>query len=144
MVADSLQVRIEFPDVNRDPGLEGIREMVSRLAGRINQHAEIFVFADEFLKRVRDAVEMYRIDMAADAERLGPEIRRASNVTGISVQLMFVLAAGTIAVAMTGDMKLWAFYVSVVLVGAKVVAFGIQYVAFRLLVGNRLRAAARA
>ncbi|MBR0777103.1 septation protein IspZ [Bradyrhizobium diazoefficiens] len=58
--------------------------------------------------------------------------------------LMFVLAAGTVAVAMTGDMKLWAFYVSVVLVGAKVAAFAIQYVAFRLLVGSRIRAAARA
>ena len=58
--------------------------------------------------------------------------------------LMFVLAAGTVGVAMTGDMKLWAFYVSVVLVGAKVAAFAIQYVAFRLLVGSRLRAAARA
>jgi intracellular septation protein len=58
--------------------------------------------------------------------------------------LMFVLAAGTIGVAMTGDMKLWAFYVSVVLIGAKVAAFAIQYVAFRLLVGSRLRAAARA
>lgn len=58
--------------------------------------------------------------------------------------LMFVLAAGTIAVASTGDMKLWAFYVSVVLIGAKLVAFAIQYAAFRLLVGSRLRAAARA
>jgi intracellular septation protein A len=58
--------------------------------------------------------------------------------------LMFVLAAGTVGVAMTGDMKLWAFYVSVVLVGAKVAAFAIQYVAFRLLVGSRLRAAAGA
>lgn len=58
--------------------------------------------------------------------------------------LCFVLAAGTIGVAMTGDMKLWAFYVTVVLIGAKVVAFAVQYVAFRLLVGNRLRAAARA
>ena len=58
--------------------------------------------------------------------------------------LMFVLAAGTVGVAMTGDMKLWAFYVSVVLVGAKVAAFAIQYAAFRLLVGSRLRAAARA
>src|SRR3954463_13491429 len=55
--------------------------------------------------------------------------------------LMFVLAAGTVAVAMTGDMKLWAFYVSVVLVGAKIVAFAIQYVAFRFLVGSRIRAA---
>jgi intracellular septation protein len=58
--------------------------------------------------------------------------------------LCFVLAAGTVAVAWTGDMKLWAFYVSVVLVGAKIAAFAIQYVAFRLLVGSRLRAAARA
>ena len=54
------------------------------------------------------------------------------------------LAAGTVGVAMTGDMKLWAFYVTVVLIGAKVAAFAAQYVAFRLLVGNRLRAAARA
>jgi intracellular septation protein A len=58
--------------------------------------------------------------------------------------LMFVLAAGTVAVAMTGDMKLWTFYVTVVLVGAKLAAFAIQYVAFRILVGNRIRAAARA
>src|SRR5689334_8112139 len=58
--------------------------------------------------------------------------------------LMFVLAAGTVGIAMTGDMKLWAFYVSVVLIGAKIAAFAIQYVAFRLLVGSRLRAAARA
>ena len=58
--------------------------------------------------------------------------------------LMFVLAAGTVSVAMTGDMKLWTFYVTVVLLGAKVAAFAVQYVAFRLLVGSRLRAAARA
>lgn len=58
--------------------------------------------------------------------------------------LMFVLGAGTIGVAMTGDMKLWTFYVTVVLVGAKLAAFAVQYVAFRLLIGSRLRAAARA
>jgi intracellular septation protein len=58
--------------------------------------------------------------------------------------LMFVLAAGTVSVAMTGDMKLWTFYVTVVLIGAKLAAFGIQYVALRVLVGNRTRAAARA
>ena len=58
--------------------------------------------------------------------------------------LCFALAAGTIGVAMTGDMKLWTFYVTVVLVGAKLAAFAIQYVAFRVLVGSRLRAAARA
>jgi intracellular septation protein len=55
--------------------------------------------------------------------------------------LMFALGAGTISVAMTGDMKLWTFYVTVVMVGAKIAAFAIQYVAFRLLVGSRLRAA---
>jgi intracellular septation protein len=58
--------------------------------------------------------------------------------------LMFALGAGTIGAALSGDMKLWAFYVSVVLVGAKVAAFAIQYVVFRVLVGRRLRAAAAA
>ena len=57
--------------------------------------------------------------------------------------LMFVLGAGTIGIAMTGDMKLWTFYVTVVLVGAKIAAFAIQYIAFRVLVGSRLRAAAQ-
>jgi intracellular septation protein len=58
--------------------------------------------------------------------------------------LMFALGAGVIAVASTGDIKLWAFYVSVVAIGAKIAAFAVQYVAFRLLVTSRLRAAARA
>src|SRR5258707_8917790 len=55
--------------------------------------------------------------------------------------LMFALGAGTIAVASTGDLKLWALYVSVVLIGWKLTAFAVQYVAFRLLVTNRIRAA---
>jgi intracellular septation protein len=55
--------------------------------------------------------------------------------------LMFVLGAGTIAVATTGDLKLWAFYVSVVLIGAKITALAAQYVAFRLIVTGRIRAA---
>jgi hypothetical protein len=54
---------------------------------------------------------------------------------------MFALGAGTIAVASTGDLKLWALYVSVVLIGAKLTAFAVQYVAFRVLVTNRIRAA---
>ena len=54
--------------------------------------------------------------------------------------LMFALDAGTIAIAATGDIKLWAFYVSVIAMGAKVAAFAIQYAAFRLLVSSRLRA----
>jgi intracellular septation protein len=53
--------------------------------------------------------------------------------------LMFALGAGVIAVASTGDLKLWAFYVSVVAIGAKVAAFAVQYVAFRILVINRIR-----
>jgi intracellular septation protein len=55
--------------------------------------------------------------------------------------LMFALGAGTIAVASTGDLKLWAIYVSVVLVGAKLTAFAVQYVAFRVVITNRIRAA---
>jgi intracellular septation protein A len=55
--------------------------------------------------------------------------------------LMFALGAGTVAIAMTGDIKLWTLYVSVVAVGAKIAAFLIQYVAFRVLVTGRLRAA---
>ena len=54
--------------------------------------------------------------------------------------LMFALGAGTIAIAMTGDMKLWAIYVSVVAMGAKIAAFAVQYVAFRMLVRSRLGA----
>jgi intracellular septation protein len=55
--------------------------------------------------------------------------------------LMFALGFGTIAVAVTGDIRLWAIYVSVVAVGAKVAAFAVQYVAFRALVTSRIRAA---
>jgi intracellular septation protein len=55
--------------------------------------------------------------------------------------LMFALGAGVIAVAWTGDIKLWAFYVSVVAIGAKIAAFAVQYVAFRILVASRIRAA---
>jgi len=51
--------------------------------------------------------------------------------------LMFALGAGTIAVAATGDLRLWTIYVSVVMIAAKVLAFGIQYVVFRILVINR-------
>lgn len=58
--------------------------------------------------------------------------------------LMFALGLGTIAVAMTGDIKLWAFYVSVVAVGAKVAAFALQYAIFRIVITRKLRAEARA
>ena len=55
--------------------------------------------------------------------------------------LMFALGAGTIAVAATGDLRLWAIYISFVSVGAKILAFAVQYVLFRVLVTGRLRAA---
>jgi len=52
--------------------------------------------------------------------------------------LMFVLGAGTIGVAATGDLRLWTIYVSVVMIAAKILAFAVQYVAFRIIVTNRL------
>ncbi|UFZ04567.1 septation protein IspZ [Bradyrhizobium ontarionense] len=55
--------------------------------------------------------------------------------------LMFALGLGTIAVAMTGDIKLWVLYITVVAGGAKVAAFALQFVAFRFVVANRIRAA---
>jgi intracellular septation protein A len=55
--------------------------------------------------------------------------------------LMFAIGAGTIAVAATGDLKLWAFYVSFVAIGAKILAFAIQYVTLRVLITNRFRGA---
>jgi hypothetical protein len=59
----------------------------------------------------------------------------------VAVDLMFALGLGVIAVAATGDLKLWAFYVSVVAIGAKVLALAVQYVVFRILVINRIRSA---
>jgi intracellular septation protein len=57
--------------------------------------------------------------------------------------LMFVIGLGTIAVAATGDLRQWAIYVAVVAVAAKVMAFAVQYVMFRVLVKHRLRARVR-
>jgi hypothetical protein len=58
--------------------------------------------------------------------------------------LMFALGLGNIAVAMTGDVKLWAFYISVVAFGAKIAAFAIQYVVFRFVITRKLRGEAAA
>jgi len=58
--------------------------------------------------------------------------------------LMFILGLGTIAVAMTGDIRLWAFYVSVVAVGAKIAALAIQYLTFRAVIRRKLRTQALA
>jgi intracellular septation protein A len=58
--------------------------------------------------------------------------------------LMFALGLGKIAIAMTGDIKLWALYVSVIAFGAKIAAFAIQYVAFRFVITRKLRGEAAA
>ncbi|MCK1541470.1 septation protein IspZ [Bradyrhizobium sp. 179] len=58
--------------------------------------------------------------------------------------LMFVIGIGMIAVASTGDLKLWAFYLTIVAGGAKILAFAVQYVVLRLIVTSRRRGAARA
>ncbi|RXG90595.1 inner membrane-spanning protein YciB [Bradyrhizobium vignae] len=58
--------------------------------------------------------------------------------------LMFVIGVGMIVVASTGDLKLWAFYITVVAGGAKILAFAVQYMVLRLVVTSRRRAAARA
>ena len=47
---------------------------------------------------------------------------------------------GTIAVALTGDIRLWTIYVSAVAVGAKIMAFAVQYVVFRIVITRRIRA----
>lgn len=52
--------------------------------------------------------------------------------------LMFALGIGNIAVAWTGDLKLWAFYVSVIALGAKIVAFAVQYGVFRTVITRKL------
>ncbi len=70
-----------------------------------------------------------------------PHLARAAGYAWAA--LMFALGLGTIAVALTGDIGLWALYVSVVAVGAKIVAFAIQYGVFRLGLTRRLRPGSR-
>jgi len=83
-------------------------------------------------------------------ERYVPEIARQTAPDLILVAgycwaaLMFVLGAGTVVTALSGNIKLWTFYVSVVLLGAKLAAFGIQYVVFRTIIRRRIRAQAGA
>lgn len=55
--------------------------------------------------------------------------------------LMFLLGAGVIAAALTGDMKLWTAYVMIVAPTAKVAAFAVQYIAFRIVIRGRMRTA---
>jgi intracellular septation protein A len=55
--------------------------------------------------------------------------------------LMFVLGAGVIAAALTGNMAVWTTYVMVVAPAAKITALVAQYLAFRLLIRGRMRSA---
>lgn len=56
--------------------------------------------------------------------------------------LMLLLGAGVIAAALTGDIKLWTFYVMVIAPAFKVAAFAVQYLVFRFAIRSRRRAAA--
>lgn len=56
--------------------------------------------------------------------------------------LMFAIGLGNIAVAWTGDLKLWAFYISVVAIGAKIIAFGVGYLVFRSAIRQKMIAKA--
>ena len=56
--------------------------------------------------------------------------------------VMFAIGLGNIAVAWTGDLKLWAFYISIVAVGAKIIAFGVVYLVFRSAIRQKLTAKA--
>ncbi len=54
--------------------------------------------------------------------------------------LMILLGAGVIAAALTGDIKVWTFYVMVIAPAAKVAAVAAQYLVFRLAIRSRRRA----
>ena len=58
--------------------------------------------------------------------------------------LMFALGAGVVATALTGDLKLWGVYVFAVAPAAQIVAFAVQYIAFRLIIGRRIAGRLRA
>jgi intracellular septation protein len=73
-------------------------------------------------------------------QRVAEIIPEYVNIAGYAwAALMFALGAGTIAAAATGDLKLWAFYVSFVAIGAKIAAFAVQYVVFRIVITSRIR-----
>jgi intracellular septation protein A len=57
--------------------------------------------------------------------------------------LMVALGLANIAIAATGDVRLWAWFVFVGAMGAKVVAFGAQYLVFRSIIYRKIRTALR-
>jgi intracellular septation protein A len=56
--------------------------------------------------------------------------------------LMFALGALNIFIALTLPFRIWAWFISVGAIGAKIVAFFLQYVLFRTIVRRKLREAA--
>jgi intracellular septation protein A len=58
--------------------------------------------------------------------------------------LMVALGLINIGFAATGDIRLWAWFVSVGAVGAKIAAFGVQYLIFRSIIYRKIRAVMRA
>lgn len=57
--------------------------------------------------------------------------------------LMGALGAINLAIAAYGDLAIWAWFISVVAVGAKIAAFLLQYVIFRVIIRRNLRQAPR-
>jgi intracellular septation protein len=55
--------------------------------------------------------------------------------------LMFALGALNIVIAVTLPFKVWAWFISVGAVGAKIVAFFVQYAIFRTVLRRKLRGA---
>ncbi len=55
--------------------------------------------------------------------------------------LMFTLGALNIVIALTLPFRVWAWFISVGAIGAKIVAFLVQYVIFRTILRRRLRGA---
>ena len=64
--------------------------------------------------------------------------RKLDVMAWASLALVLVLGADVIAVAMTGNMTLYVFYISVIAIGAKIAAFIVQYVVFRVIIRRRL------
>ena len=56
--------------------------------------------------------------------------------------LMFALGALNIVIALTLPFRVWAWFISVGAIGAKIVAFLLQYVIFRTILRRKLRGAA--
>ena len=54
--------------------------------------------------------------------------------------LMFALGALNIVIALTLPFKVWAWFISIGAIGAKIVAFLVQYAVFRTIVRRKLRA----